>query len=213
MMSTSIIADSSKAGTRTGGLTIQGWGALKTLFEQWLTGLRQAGKQVIMIAHQKEEKEGEEKVMRPDIAGGSYGIVMNSADIVGYMMYSNNVRSIYWEPTDRFFAKNGGRLKSGPIPDFAKVPDFMSQLLVEAKKNLGSTADASAKLAAEVGKWKTLLDPETCNLSILNDSLDDFIPIGPGPLKTQVWSMMTTLKDKYGLVYNATAKRFEEKAV
>ncbi len=183
----SIIKDNAKMGTRAGGLSLQGWGALKTTFGNWLSGLRQAGKQVIMIAHQKEEKEGEEWVLRPDIAGGSYSIVMNCADIVGYMSYRNNVRHIGWEPTDRYFAKNGAQLKSGPIPDFKLSPHFMAELLTTAKQNLGHTAEASAAVARVVDEWRQKLTDKT--LAEFNAALPGMKDVATGGPKAQVWKI------------------------
>ena len=213
-MTQAIIANNSKMGTKTGGLTMQGWGALGTLFENWLTGLRQMGKQVIMIAHQKEEKEGDGRVMRPDISGRSYAIVMNCADVVGYVSYRNGVRSISWEPTDDYFAKNGARLISGPIPDFNAVPDYMDRLLTQAKANLGSTAESSAKLAGEVEKWEARLEPGDCDVTKINEVLTDFKKMtgASQTLKTQVWSLMKNTADKLNLTFNKEAARFEEKA-
>lgn len=210
-MSVSLIAGNSKYGQKSGGLTIQGYGALKGLFENWLTGLRQMGKQVIMIAHQKEEKEGDNKIMRPDITGGSYGIVMNCADVVGYMMYRNNQRAIYWEPTDEYFAKNGARLKSGPMPNFAQVPTYMEQLLTQARANLGSTSEMSAKLANEVAAWEAKLNHEDVNCAILNKIMtEEFIPIGAGPLKTQVWDLFKKVEAKFGLTWNKDTRQFTQ---
>jgi hypothetical protein len=184
-MAKTIIDGNAKLGTRAGGLSLQGWGVLKTTFANWLSGLRQSGKQVIMIAHQKEDKDGDNRVIRPDIQGGSYGIVMQCADIVGYVSYKNNHRHISWEPTDDYFAKNGAQLKSGPIPDFHVVPDFMAQLLAQAKANLGHTSEASAEAAKVVEKWKRWLDGEP-KLDEFNAKMAELASLNGG-VKVQVW--------------------------
>ncbi len=212
-MATTIIAGNSKAGTRAGGLSIQGWGTLKTTFDTWLSSLRQS-KQVILIAHQKEEKDGDVRMMRPDIAGGSYGIVMNAADIVGYISYRNNQRFISFDPTDSYFAKNGAQLESCVIPNFTANPHFMAQLLDRAKQNLGHTSQASAKVAKAIEEWSAKLNPDSVNLEQLNGEItEEFKKIDKkDPIKAQVWNLILTFARDNGADFDSKAKVFVAKA-
>lgn len=207
-MSATIIAGNQKMGTKAGGLSIQGWGVLKTTFDNWLAALRQT-KQMILIAHQKEEKDGDNRMMRPDIAGGSYGIVMNQADIVGYISYRNNARFVSWEPTDAYFAKNGAQLKSGPIPDFSSNPHFMADLLTQAKANLGHTAEASAAVAQAVADWTAKLDAEP-PLEKLNAMLPD-LKMLTKPAKAQVWNLILARTAATDLEFDDASKTFKVK--
>jgi shikimate kinase len=208
-MAVSIIAGNSKAGTRAGGLSIQGWGVLKTTFDTWLSALRQT-KQVILIAHQKEEKDGDNRMMRPDIAGGSYGIVMNQADIVGYISYRNNQRFVSWDPTDAYFAKNGASLESGPIPDFKTHPHFMADVLTKAKANLGHTSEASAKVAKAIEEWKDKLHPDLTLDQLNGEVTEAFKKIAKtDPTKAQVWKLILSYAEENGCVFDAKAKAFK----
>ena len=158
-MSTSIM-NSGAQGVRTKGgqMSQTGWGVLKVTFGLWIAALRQGGKQVVMIGHDREKDQGTEgKTIKPDISGGSYAHCMRAADLVGFLSYKNDVRFLTWEPTDRFFAKNGGGLKSEPVPDFAKVPNYLELLIAEAKRNLGMTASASAEIARVVKEMEEQL--------------------------------------------------------
>jgi hypothetical protein len=206
----SIIRENAKNGTRSGGLTISGWGVLKTTFDNWLSSLRQSGKQIILIAHQKEERDGDAKFMRPDIAGGSYSIVMQGADIVGYVSYRNNKRHIAWEPTDAYFAKNAAQLESGPIPDFNTAPNHMGELLDKAKYNLGRTAEASAESAKIVETWEKLLaaDPTVEELNALLPNLSSLT----NGSKKQAWHLISQFAEKCGLVFDKKAKTFGKAA-
>ena len=205
-MAASIMGGNAKLGNRAGGLSMQGWGVLKTTFDAWLAGLRQSGKQVIMIAHEKEERDGDNRMMRPDIAGGSYGIIMQCADIVGYVCYRNNQRSVYWEPTDSYFAKNGAGLKSGPIPDFGASPNYMADLLVQAKANLGHNAKASAELAAEVEAWRLKME-EAESLDAINALLPELGSMRPA-LKRQAWHLIQVETERTGCTFDKTTKKF-----
>jgi hypothetical protein len=208
-MSQSLIANNAKIGTRAGGLSVSGWGVLKTTFDNWLASLRQAGKQIILIAHQKEEKDGDNKTLRPDIAGGSYSIVMNSADIVGYVSYRNNHRHVAWEPTDSYFAKNGAQLKSESIPDFNARPSFMADILVTAKANLGKVSQASAAVAKEVDGWKAFLEADP-TIDQLNGKLPELKSLNP-TAKKQAWSLVLEFTEKAGLVFDKAVNKFGPK--
>ena len=205
-MARSIIDGNAKMGTRAGGLSLQGWGVLKTTFSQWLAGLRAAGKQIIMIAHQKEERNGEERVLRPDIQGGSYGIVMNSADIVGYVSYRNGARFVSFDPCDQWFAKNGAGLKSCSIPNFATDPNFMADLLTQARQNLGHTAEASAQAAKTVTEWMAWLNSDP-SLDALNAKLPELGQLSNG-VKAQCWKLVQDAAVAAGLTFDRNAKKF-----
>lgn len=208
LMAQTIIAGNAKLGTRAGGLTMQGWGVLKTTFGAWLSSLKAAGKQVILIAHQKEEKDGDVRMLRPDIAGGSYAIVMNSSDIVGYLSYRNNQRFISWEPTDQYFAKNGAQLKAGPIPDFATSPRFMAELLATAKGNLGKTSQASAEIARLVEDWKAKLSVAQ-SASDLNMAVNEVAKLDlRGTIQAQVWALFQARAKEINCVFDKKAKAF-----
>src|SRR5262252_4575498 len=75
-----------------GNPTLQGWGQLKTNFRTSISAIRSLGKDVLLLAHDREDKDGDYRIVRPDIAGGSYGEVMKVADFVGYLYMSGKDR-------------------------------------------------------------------------------------------------------------------------
>jgi phage nucleotide-binding protein len=105
LMSLAIMDEAAKNGNRNGGLSMQGFGVLKGRFGQWVRALRAEGKQLVLLAHEKEEKDGENRVMRPAIVGGSYGTVMEMCDLVGYLSIRNGKRVLDFNPTDSYHAK------------------------------------------------------------------------------------------------------------
>jgi hypothetical protein len=75
-----------------GNLSQQGWGVLKNRFRTWVSQVRALGKDMLLISHDKEDKDGDTRIVRPDITGGSYGEVMKNADFVGYLYMSGKDR-------------------------------------------------------------------------------------------------------------------------
>ena len=91
---------------RDGTLSLKGYGVRKNMFSDFIKSLTTLGKNVIFVAHDKEEKRGDEMVLRPEVGGSSTNDLMKELDLVGYMEINNNYRTICFTPTDRFYAKN-----------------------------------------------------------------------------------------------------------
>lgn len=91
---------------RDGSLSLKGFGKRKNMFIDFINGVTTLGKNVIFVGHDKEEKHGEETVIRPEVGGSSTNDLMKELDLVGYMEMNGNVRTISFTPTDRFYAKN-----------------------------------------------------------------------------------------------------------
>lgn len=104
-----------------GKLSISGWGAVKSQFNLFLKSIIDKQKNVIFIAHDKDEKDGEKKIFRPDIPGSSGKDIIKKIELMGYMEASGNKRTISFTPTERFYAKN-----SLDLPPVISVPDIDS---------------------------------------------------------------------------------------
>lgn len=152
-MTADIIAGNAKMG-RDGNLTQQGWGVLKTRFRTFITQLRALGKDVILIAHHKEEKDGDVTVVRPDITGGSYSEVMKVSDFVGFVYMNGSRRILDFNPTDRWVGKNPAGWKPLEVPPVAKATTFMAGLIAQGREALGNISEESAEIAKAVDGWR-----------------------------------------------------------
>lgn len=111
---------------RDGSLSLKGYGKRKQMFIDFIKGVTTLGKNVIFVAHDKEESRGEETVLRPEVGGSSTGDLMKELDLVGYMEMSGNIRTISFTPTDRFYAKN-----TCDMPGVIPIP-----VLIDENKNV-----------------------------------------------------------------------------
>jgi len=137
-LSQQIIKEQPKLG-RDGSLTLQGYGVLKTRFNAFLSILTTLNKHVIFIAHDKEGKDGENTVIRPDVMGGSLALIIRSMDLVGYIESVNNKRVVNCNPTDRYYGKNTCNLE--PIQfDVASGQGNLSEIFEQYFKEQGETA-------------------------------------------------------------------------
>lgn len=137
-----------------GSPSLQGWGRLKGDFRTWVASLRSLGKDVLLVAHDKEDKDGDTRVVRPDIAGGSYGEVMKVADFCGYLYMSGKDRVLDFNPTDRWIGKNPAGWMPFKLPPVGKSTEFMSELFGKGREALGLLSDESAALMRQVEVWR-----------------------------------------------------------
>lgn len=138
---------------RDGTPTQQGWGKLKTRFRGFINELRSLGKDVVLLNHAKEDKDGDVRTVRADIQGGSYAEVMKVADFIGYMTMAGKERILDFNPTERSIGKNPAGWPAIPVPHFTKSPRFLGELIAKGKGTLGKIGEESSKAAMEVADW------------------------------------------------------------
>lgn len=125
-MSAYIIKNDPKMGQRDGSLSLKGYGVRKTMFINFLSQCSMMGKNLIFVAHEREEKDGENRIVRPEIGGSSAGDLIKELDLVGYMQAIGSERTISWSPTEKFYAKNTCNL-----PAMQKIP-----IIIDASGNV-----------------------------------------------------------------------------
>jgi hypothetical protein len=173
LMSTDIIAANPKMG-RDGNLSLQGYGVLKARFRLWIAQLRTLGKDVVLIAHDKEEGDADSKSVRPDITGGSYAEVMKVSDFVGYVAMSGKQRVLDFNPTDKWIGKNPAGWAPLTLPPVAKAQTVLADLIVAGRAALGAISAQSSKVATQVETWREAIaaftTPEEINAAIVEVS-------------------------------------------
>ena len=216
-MSTYIIQQDNRLGKRDGSLTLQGFGARKIMFINFLKRVSMMGKHVIFVAHEREEKDGDIRIVRPEIGGSSAGDLIKELDLVGYMQAIGNKRTISWTPQEKFYAKNTCNL-----PHMQEIPviidaqgkiighnDFMSNIFENYDNYLkqeSNTRKEYDELISEIeGEVACISDAEQANSYVL--SMKD---------KKQIWdsnahakSLITDRCKELGLKFNKTTKKYE----
>jgi hypothetical protein len=190
-----------------GNLSQQGWGVLKNTFRTWTANLRTKGKDVLLIAHDKEDKDGETRIVRPDIVGGSYGEVMKVADFVGYVYMNGRDRVLDFNPTDRWVGKNPAGWKPFVVPPVAKATTFMADLFDQGREALGAISEESAKVTALVAEWRTTIENYT-TAEECTKALEPINAITPPVATAQVKALLNARVKALGLTYDGKGKRF-----
>lgn len=130
-----IIQQDPKMGQRDGSLQLKGYGARKVMFINFLKKMSTMVKHLVFVAHEKEDKEGDQKIIRPEIGGSSSGDLIKELDLVGYMQSIGSKKTISFEPCEKFYGKNTCKLPS--VIELADTIDVNDQL-VAPNTQLGS---------------------------------------------------------------------------
>ncbi|QEE24553.1 ATP-binding protein [Rhodanobacter glycinis] len=154
-----IIRRNPKAG-RGGALTLQGYGTLKAEFVAWLKLLNSLGKDVILIAHMDEQRNGDEIIERLDVQGGSKGEIYKAADAMGRIAIREGTRVLNFSPTDAAFGKNPGQLDPLPIPhkDAPEFADFLAGVVQQIKDRLNTLTEDQRAAQAQTDEWRIAIE-------------------------------------------------------
>jgi hypothetical protein len=187
---------------RGGALTLQGYGELKARFGSFLKLLNSFGKDVVLIAHMDEQRNGDDVVERLDVQGGSKGEIYKAADAMGRLVIVNGQRWLRFSPTDAAFGKNPGQLEPLEVPHFDKpeFATFLASVIQRTKDRLNELTEDQMAAQAEQEWFRTTL-PTIATAEHLNGLL--------GRAKTAGQACKIMVRDRanaLGLVFDEKAK-------
>jgi hypothetical protein len=185
---------------------LQFYGKLKDEFSLFVGKLKTLGKDVVMIAHVREKEEGDLRIKRPAITGGSYDRVLQTADFVGYLFIKDNKRTIDFNPTDYWIGKNSAKFSSMLIPDFNSVPDFFSGLIKDMKTAINGQTQAQVETVKLI---KSMTDKiqSLSELTELNSFLNE-LPGMKNGVKKQIWDKVQIRAKELNFEFNKDEKKF-----
>ena len=117
-----IMQNNPKMKKADGTLSLQGYGVRKNMFINFVNQVTLMGKSVVFVAHEREEKNGDEKQIRPEIGGSSAGDLIKELDLVGYMEAIGKKRTISFNPCEKFYGKNTCNL-----PERIEIPVIIDE--------------------------------------------------------------------------------------
>lgn len=135
-----VMREDSKMGTG-GSLTQKGWGRLKTRFSNWVKSVREAGIDIVFVAHMDEDKSGEETKERLIASGGSKYEVYRIADVLGRLKIEGKKRMLRFDPSETSLGKNIG-LDPVEVGHVVRAPDTMARVIAETKRILNDQKDS-----------------------------------------------------------------------
>lgn len=111
-----IMEDNPKMRKADGTLSLQGYGIRRNIFVNFIKQIAVSGRNAIFVAHEREEKRGDDTFKRPEIGGSSAGDLIKELDLVGYMSAIGKERGISYDVNEFFYAKNSCSLQPTKLP-------------------------------------------------------------------------------------------------
>lgn len=215
-MSAYIIKNDPKMGMRDGSLSLKGYGVRKTMFVNFIKNLALMGKNVVFIAHEREDKRNETIIKRPEIGGSSQGDLIKELDLVGYMSAYGKDRVISFDPHEEYYAKNTCNL-----PAAIKIPvvvdeqgngtsnvafaNIVKSYKAAQEKRQEQTAEYEALLDVITGKVDAAVDAASLNEAMRE--VFGYEHIYDSPLRAQ--KAVARKGAELKVVYNKAKKCYE----
>ena len=141
------------------------------MFIDFVKRVTMMGKCVVFVAHEREEKVGETKQIRPEIGGSSAGDLIKELDLVGYMEMSDKKRTISFNPQEKFYAKNTCNLK--PLMEIPTIIDSEGNAVAANNFITGiirEYMDYQAKQTELTEQYEALMDVITAKVEMVTDA-------------------------------------------
>ena len=215
-MTAHIIKNDPKMAMRDGSLSLKGYGVRKTMFVNFIKQLALMGKNVVFIAHEREERRGDETFKRPEIGGSSANDLIKELDLVGYMYAIGKERCITFDPQEYYYAKNTCNL--APVIKLPVVVDeqgagksntafasIVKSYQTAQEKRQETTAEYEALLGVIFETVQSATDVDSLNEAM--EKVFGFAQIYDSFLRAQ--KAIAAKGNQLGLKYNKIAKKYE----
>ena len=220
LMKPYVIRQDSKNGQKDGQtLSIKGYGAVGKEFQKLMDyAFYQLNKNVVVIFHAKEDKDGEATKLRILVEGSTKDNVWQPMDLGGFMEMYNNKRTIGFSNCERYFAKGthgiSGIQELPNLDDPSISNDYLTRLFKQVNENILNEQvyfDEQKKKYEEV---MNEINPVIESMTV--DNVDEVIE----KMKTvdHVLTSEKELKHKFkekilelNLVWNKDLKKYEPK--
>ena len=153
-----------------GALSQQGWGQLGVRFSAFLKMLRGFGKDVVLIAHMDEQKDGDAIKERLKIPGGSKDLVLTDSDVIARISIISKQRYLVFSPTETAFGKDPAGISEMPIPDAGSTEyqTCLANIIARIKERLNALSEDQVAHKVEVDWFSshlpTVTDAEGINI-------------------------------------------------
>jgi len=136
-----VIKQDSKNAKKDGTLSLQGYGAVGREFQRLMDfAYYELNKNVVIIFHAKEDKDGEATKLRILVEGSTKDNVWQPMDIGGFMEVYNGKRTIGFDNCERYFAKGThgvkGIMNIPDLDDESIANDFLTKLFEKVNDDI-----------------------------------------------------------------------------
>jgi hypothetical protein len=194
---------------RGGELSLQGYGAMKDAFYQFRNWAKSLKCNLIFIAHTTTQEEGDNTKFIPKVTGGSYDILRQTCDLVGYMYSNKNKRVLDFNPADNHIGKNCAEFDILEIPVYtdSSFQSYFQNLIDLTLNKMNNLNERQTALVRELEDYEKSLTPLE-GTEQLNAELEIIRKITERNVSLQKFALLEKHANKIGHTFNKKDKVF-----
>lgn len=214
MISDVLKQDSKNIRKGSNELSMQGYGKLGSMFVNWLKMLRNMGKDIVILAHAGEDKDGDDIIKRPDMVGGSKKEVYKVADMMGYMTVVQTpkgiARTVRFVHDPSYLSKDIGQIGDVFVPPISDNPNCLGDIIQATKDKINSLSDYQVKCQQELDEIRGELmgvehSKNVDELNAIKDKIDN-----THPFVREMKQSVMQVANSIGAVFNQATVKFEQ---
>lgn len=218
LMKPYVIKQDSKNGQKDGQtLSIKGYGAVGKEFARLTDYIAYTlNKNVIIVFHAKEDKDGEATKLRILVEGATKDNVWQPMDLGGFIEMYNGKRTIGFDNCERYYAKGTHGIKGiREIPDLTDgtTNDFITKLFEEMDQNIANESDFYEEDKKQYEKVMSDVVPKIEKMTFKTvENVLTLIKSAPHKLTSEkeLKHMFMEKIKELGLIWNKDTKKYEE---
>lgn len=212
MMKPVVIGEDAKNGKRDGNLSLQGYGAVKRKFKEFVNFVRGLNKNLIIVFHASEVAlENDVTGLRIRIEGSSRDDVWDDMDIGGFMEIKGKRRTIGFSNCERYYAKGTHGIHGEyeiPVLDANTKNTFIADLFKAIREDLRKEVEEVEKYNKAMA-LKPFID-KVSNSDDLNKLLQKVKTIEHClTSKQELWFALTQRAKELGVKYDKESDCFK----
>lgn len=193
--------------SRLAGNKLRWYGAIKDIFSTFVGACKTLQKDIIFIAHVKEKDEGDNRVKRPAIMGGSYDKVLQMCDFVGFASFKGTDRTLNFNPSEYHIGKNSAKLELIKVPDFTNNRRWFASQIELMKNSLNALNESQLATLNTIKEYMTDIENAE-NLGNLN-AIIEALKTETQMIKSQTWGALESKATVLNCTFNKKSKEFE----
>ena len=137
-----------------GTLTLKAYGAMKNTFKSFMDQVKSLGINLIFICHSTEKMIGDLECSEPKLTGGSYEILRESADLMGFVTTINDKRVIDFRTLDTQVGKDCAEIGVIEIPHYSdeRYGTFFQSVIDMTLDRINTATEAQSAVIKELEK-------------------------------------------------------------
>lgn len=220
LMKPYVIKQDSKNGQKDGQtLSIKGYGAVGKEFQRLMDyAYYTLNKNVVVIFHAKEDKDGEATKLRILVEGSTKDNVWQPMDLGGFVEMCNGKRTIGFDNCERYYAKGTHGIKGIiELPDLDNPNiqnDFLTKLFNKVNENIASESEFFEKQKEEYEEVMNSVKPSIDEMT--EETVTDVMNLIKNTehkltSEKELKHIFKAKIDELGLVWNKDTKKYEKK--